>query len=565
MSQTGAMIQNWLRRAANQPDMAKRLARIGQGGGAVLLDHLDEATHAFMLSALCEIAAVRGKSRIWIVCDSPRHRERLAAEMELFGTQAHLIPEATDTGGESQIRDPESVAEWLTILEILLNQTCFTVLCSSESFDIPVPSAERIRRSRSLLEVGMELDPQEFSSQLTECGHERVPTVSARGQFAVKGGIIDLFPWQSPTPIRLEFFDLTLESIREFDMNSQVSIRKINSCHVILEEPTNNGQLADYRLADDWLIEVGSENFEADVRILELPDQARDHDESQLAGYGSPLGNFEAGDFVLAELRREQFFRQINEWRRDEWEIAMVFANRGEQDRFSELLAMDLDRDMGISPILGHLQSGFTLPFIKLAVLSSAELFGRYRSPERPRRNALERVRQTSSISDALDVNEGELVVHYEYGLAKYRGIHLTEEGEELHLEYKDGVILGVPLEQAHLVGRYIGVGSKAPTLSKLGTSTWKNARNAAEKSILDYAAQMLRIQAEREHTPGYAHPPDSKWMQEFEQSFHFTETPDQKSAIDETKQDLEAARPMDRLICGDVGYGKTEVAIRAV
>ncbi len=131
-------------------------------------------------------------------------------------------------------------------------------------------------------------------------------------------------------------------------------------------------------------------------------------------------------------------------------------------------------------------------------------------------------------------------------------------------LEYHGGAMLGVPLEQAHLIGKYIGLGGKTPDLNKLGGTTWKSARKSAEKSILDYASQLLRIQAERQHEQGYAHPPDSKWMWEFERSFHYTETIDQRRAIDETKRDLELHKPMDRLICGDVGFGKTEVAIRA-
>ena len=162
------------------------------------------------------------------------------------------------------------------------------------------------------------------------------------------------------------------------------------------------------------------------------------------------------------------------------------------------------------------------------------------------------------------DIEPGDLVVHYEYGIGKFKGIVQEEEGEELQIEYKDGSILSVPLEQAHLLGKYIGVGGKTPDLNKLGNATWQKNRKSAEKSILDYAARLLRIQAEREHDQGHAHPPDTRWMFEFEQSFHYTETPDQKQAILDTKHDLEAPRPMDRLICGDVGFGKTEVAIRA-
>ena len=208
--------------------------------------------------------------------------------------------------------------------------------------------------------------------------------------------------------------------------------------------------------------------------------------------------------------------------------------------------------------------AGFTVPILKLAVLSSSELFGRYRAPGLARRTTLEKARAARARASVDEMEEGDLVVHYEYGIGRFLGIQAGDAGDELLLEYRDGAHLCVPLEQAHLVGKYVGLGGKTPDLNKLGGSAWKTARKAAENSILDYAAQLLRIQAERQTEPGFAHPPDTRWMWEFERSFHYTETPDQRRAIEDTKLDLEAPRPMDRLICGDVGFGKTEVAIRA-
>ena len=283
-----------------------------------------------------------------------------------------------------------------------------------------------------------------------------------------------------------------------------------------------------------------------------------------LATYSSPLGTFDAGDFVLDELRRETFFKQLNEWQREEWDTLIVFSTKGELQRFTELSGKDLQRGLGLTPVLGELVSSFTLPATRLAVLSSSELFGRYRTPGAARRSTVEKARAIRARATLDDIELGDLVVHYEYGIGKFHGIAQEDEGEELQIEYKDGSILSVPLEQAHLIGKYVGVGGKTPDLNKLGNATWQKNRKQAEKSILDYAARLLRIQAEREHEQGHAHPPDTRWMFEFEQSFHYTETPDQKQAILDTKLDLEAPRSMDRLICGDVGFGKTEVAIRA-
>jgi transcription-repair coupling factor (superfamily II helicase) len=554
----------WLRRAVTHPDFAARLAALATGEGELVLDHSAEASHAFLAALVCEAAKDRGKPRLWLVCDIPRHRERLAAEMELWGINALVLPDPPTATGDGTLADPESAAEWFSVLEILARAESCAVLCDSEAFAGPAPSPDALRAARSTLKPGTPMDPADLAISLTDHGYERVPTVTARGQFAVRGGIIDLFAWQAATPLRLEFFDTSLESIRQFDLDSQASTRKLLEAELLLAEPATVATVADYRRPGDLIVSFNAEIAKPDVRILEGAAEYNSEEDFTLATFSSPLGTFEAGDFVLEEARRENFFRQLNEWRRDGWDVVMVFSNNGERERFAELSGKHLERDLGLIPVCGELLAGFTVPLTKLAVLSSSEIFGRYRTPGTARRSTLDKARAARARATLDEMDEGDLVVHYEYGIARFRGIQQGDDGEEMLLEYRDAALLGVPLEQAHLVGKYIGIGGKAPDLNKLGGAAWKTARKAAEKSILDYAAQLLRVQAERQHEPGYAHPPDSKWMWEFERSFHYTETADQRRAIDETKHDLEAARPMDRLICGDVGFGKTEVAIRA-
>jgi transcription-repair coupling factor (superfamily II helicase) len=554
----------WLSRALTHPDFTARLAQWDAGEGTLVLDHLAEASHGFAAAWAVSAARERGRRRIWIVCDLPRHRERLAAEMELWGIEAVVLPEPPNETAEGTIADPEAAAEWFSVLEILARAESCTVLCGSESFAANAPSPAALRSARTRLKPGGKLDPPELAHTLSSHGYERVPTVAARGQFAVRGGILDLFAWQAAQPLRLEFFDTDLESIREFDIDSQASTRKLLEAELLLAEPAVEASVADYQQSGDLVVSIDAECAEADIRMLPGTAGWVGEEDFTLATFGSPLGTFEAGDFVLEEIRRETFFRQLNDWKRGGWDIAMVFSNKGEQERFAELAGKDLERDLGITPVRGELMAGFTLPLIRLAVLSSSELFGRYRTPGMARRSTLEKARAARVRASVEEMAEGDLVVHYEYGLAKFRGIQPGDDGEELVLEYKDGALLGVPLEQAHLVGKYVGMGGKTPDLNKLGGSAWKSARKAAEKSILDYAAQLLRVQAERQHEAGHAHPADTKWMWEFERSFHFTETADQRRAIEDTKHDLESPRPMDRLICGDVGFGKTEVAIRA-
>ena len=563
MSHTDDSTHGWLRRAVTQPEFAARLAPLAKGDREVVLDQSAEASHAFLAAVVAQAAKDRKKTRLWLISDMPRHRERLASELELWAVTGLVLPDGPVETGDGSIADPESAAEWFSVLEILARSESCVVICGSDAFAGKAPSPTALRASRTPLKPGSALDPAELAKSLTDHGYERVPTVTARGQFAVRGGILDLFAWQAPKPLRLEFFDTDLESIREFDLDSQASTAKLLESDLLLAEPSSEATVADYRRKADLVISFGAEIEKPDVRILEGAAEYNSEEDDTLACYGSPLGTFEAGDFVLEETRRENFFRQLNDWKRGGWDIAMVFGNRGEEERFAELAGKDLERDLGLIPIRGELLAGFTVPVSKLAVLSSSELFGRYRTPGGPRRSLLEKARAARARATIDEMEEGDLVVHYEYGIGRFKGIQQGDEGDELVLEYRDGVQLGVPLEQAHLVGKYVGLGGKTPELNKLGGAAWKTARKAAEKSIMDYAAQLLRVQAERQGEVGFAHPPDSRWMWEFERSFHYTETTDQRRAIDETKFDLESTRPMDRLICGDVGFGKTEVAIR--
>ena len=563
MSLLDDLTHGWLRRAVTQPEFSVRLAALATGESEVVLDHSAEASHAFLAAVVALAAKNLGKTRLWLVCDMPRHRERLASELELWGVTALVLPDGPVETGDGTIADPESAAEWFSVLEILARSESCAVICGSDAFSSKAPSPTALRASRTPLKPGTTLDPAALAKSLTDHGYERVPTVTARGHYAVRGGILDLFAWQAAKPLRLEFFDTELESIREFDLDSQASTAKLLESDLLLAEPSSEACVADYRRKTDLIISFGAEIERPDVRILEGAAEYNSEEDFTLACFGSPLGTFEAGDFVLEESRRETFFRQLNEWQRDGWDIAMVFGNKGEEDRFTELAGKDLVRDLGLTPIRGELLAGFTVPISKLAVLSSSELFGRYRTPGGPRRSLLEKARAARARATVDEMEVGDLVVHYEYGIGRFKGIQQGDEGDELVLQYRDGALLGVPLEQAHLVGKYVGLGGKTPELNKLGGAAWKTARKAAEKSIMDYAAQLLRVQAERQGEVGFAHPPDSRWMWEFERSFHYTETTDQRRAIDETTLDLESPRPMDRLICGDVGFGKTEVAIR--
>ena len=556
----------WLTRATGQPDFRQRLALVAEGGAPVVFDHVAGAADAWLLAVL--LAAHPG-DRSWVLVPSPKHRERLALELELWRVEAEPLPDPPTETEDGTLADPEAAAARLDLLHRATRPGRLTVLADPAAFGDPAPAAASLAGSRLPLRTGETCDPQELASRLAEHGYERGAVVQGRGQFAVRGGILDVFPWHAPLPLRIEFFDREIESVREFDVDSQTSIRKLARAELLLGEPEYDASVADYRRDGDLVVFVGPPDEAPEAATVVVTGGSADRDAEEdfsTACFASPLGHFEAGDFILEQSRRDRFLRQLDEWHADGWLTGIVFSNKGEQDRFGELFPERGAGDPAATflPLRGDLMEGFTVPAAKLALLSSSEIFGRYRNTTATRRSRLERQRIATARASLDDIAEGDLVVHSEYGIGRFVGIQSGEHEEEIAIEYRGGAMLAVPIDQAHLVGRYVGLGGRTPELSKLGGTAWKNVRKTAEKTILDYAARLLRTQAERSGAPGFAHPPDSKWMWEFENSFHYTETPDQRRAIEATKRDMEAPRPMDRLICGDVGFGKTEVAIRA-
>ena len=548
----------WLLPAASQADFAKRLAAIRPGQGTVVFDHAEPAARAWLTALILS----RNFTRVWLLDPSPKSRERLAAELRLWNIRARLLPDPPVLLLQDESADPESEAARIDTLDWLHRTDRAVVIATDAVFDHPAPSPEALAARRIHLESGHSLDPARLLQQLTGEGFERVPIVQGRGQIAVRGGIIDLFPWHYPTPLRLEFFDTEIESIREFDLDSQTSTRKLGNVEFALSDPDIDARVASYRRPGDLVIAFADDPAEIPADVVITPGAASTFGEEDFstACFAHPFGRFEAGDFILEENRRERFLRQLADWHAASWHTAIVFGNQGEFTRFIELLPPGTDERF--VPLIGELMESFTVPSARIAIISSSELFGRYRSITPRREN---HIRTTAARASLEEIQEGDLVVHSEYGIGRFTGIrHDPEETEELVIEYRDGATLAVPIDQSHLIGRYVGLGGRDPELSKLGGTAWKNVRRQAEESILDYAARLLRLQAERQLGQGFAHPPDSRWMWEFEQSFHFTETPDQLRAIDQAKQDMESAKPMDRLVCGDVGFGKTEVAIRA-
>ncbi len=494
----------------------------------------------------------------------------------------------------------------------------------------PVPALEEFIGKEISLARGQRQPFQGLIEQLRAFDYDSEAVCEAPGQYAVRGGIIDVYPVTATQPCRLDFFGDVIEEIRVFDPVTQRSGGPVE--HLLLSAsprlplgPSTTG-LADYLGPLTHLVFIEPAVLEETFSLVarESPAQPASALEPILARAAAAFGVSDldeasalfdgAGseqtwdteslvhhrrypeDALVAQERlqaeeeaRRQFLQQAARWQREGHAMVFAVAKDGEEQRTREILRADPGLK-GLRPqfLRGTINEGFRITFRDRATLSwpvalrrgesegrglvlvtETEIFGRQRQ-RRPglHRRAVATPSQIDQLLDFSELVEGDFVVHLQHGIALYRGLTKLEttDGvrEVISLEFDDQVTLHVPLQESHLISRYVGLAKTHPQLGRIGTGRWEKTSTAAEHATLDLAAQLLEIQARRAAQPGHGFAPDTAWQREFETSFAFTETPDQLRAITETKADMEQSRPMDRLICGDVGFGKTEVAIRA-
>jgi transcription-repair coupling factor (superfamily II helicase) len=564
----------WVAEVARAPAFKKRLA--GLGKKRVVLDHVAGQAAPF---AVALVAAERGARRLWVLCADVKQQDLVHAELSVWGVEALYLPRLSHAV-EGGLPDPDVLAERAAVLARWAEGKGVVLVLCVDSLEEEAPAAQSLAKGKRRIGVGDRVDVEGLLAELESAEYERVPVVTERGQFARRGGIVDVWAWLGEEPLRMEFFDEEVESLRVFDVHNQSSVRRLEEVGLMVGLADDGGMAAgrvkDHWKKGDWVLRVGRGKIEevspvkVDAWVIPGAADAEGVEDFAAAIHENPLGVFDASDFVLHEARRKQFAAQVREWDEAGWRTVIFFHNEAERERFDELLAGGGDGALGrVERALGVLYRGFTVPGAKMAVLTGAELFGRHQTVRRVRGSKLDDPEALRKARDVLrELNERDLVVHADHGVGRYRGIEMRTAGgrreEVLVLEYADDAKLFVPVAQAHLVSRYVGVGGKSPALSKLGDARWQRTRKGAEKSVEEFAAKMLSVAADRQHLTGHAHAPDTKWQVEFEQSFLYRETPDQLRCVEEIKRDMETPKPMDRLLCADVGFGKTEVAIRA-
>jgi transcription-repair coupling factor (superfamily II helicase) len=600
----------FLERVAASEPIAHKLRAIEDAQWPVQFSHVIQPAQPFLAAIIAHDRRrlsledrQDADSTIWILCPSVHSQELFYESLLNWQPDALFLPEAEFAAAENILPDPEIAAERLAVLmQVGRGAGRHVIVATRASLDQAAPKHSALESAVTQLQRGATLTMESLLERLVASSYERVAQVTTRGQFAVRGGIVDLYSWQAPMPFRAEFFGDQIESLREFDIDTQTSVRDLKSVDILLDQGAldQGGQVRDYVKRDHLVIDVEPETEGGAPATPGSPELAPPHvkisegwietgpEDFSGAFQDCEVGEFAVGDLALAEAKRAQFVERLHQWRGNNAKIVIYFQTEGEIERFREIMASAID---GIDFVEGTLARGFCFPATNLVVLSAAELFGRFAAHPRRRLRRAERHRAQIDFSE---LNEGDLVVHLEHGIGRFLGLDKFAVGqaarlpsadgtgsatpnafgvalqqqrqpqEVLVLEFADEAKLYVPLEQAYLVSRYVGAGKKSPPLSSLGDGRWARAKIKAAASIFDYAGKMLAVQAQRETHPGYAFAPDTKWQAEFEHSFPFRETPDQMKAIIDTKIDMERPRPMDRLICGDVGFGKTEVAVRA-
>ncbi len=560
---------------------------------------------------------------------------------------------------ESKLPHADVIAERLQTIVTLMNEPtgARTIVTNVAALLQKTFPAEELRAKTRTFSRGDRIDPLDLIEWLEDQGYEPEAQVTSKGEIALRGGIVDVYPLPSPWPVRIEFFGDEIESMRYFDPHTQISRESVDRISIppsgelaFLKQKVASGSTENLAILLDYLppsslvvicepaaILESVEKYEAQIlpadpffcpwtnflgnaaqrgfNILNLfetgtPDRFRGFESGAPAALQqltdtapeTPLFNSleafrpqvdRAAEIQVSEAQRREFFNQLHRWLRQGYQVHVVCNNEGEAQRFGEIWSeYGLNTD-GAKPIvdLGSLARGFIFDPAKLVVVTDAEIFGRYKV-HRPRRLKSPHAAATRSALDIDfgDLEPGDFVVHLQHGIGRYLGLEILPGGrgtstapttrtdipveqsgpECLVIEYAPSDFdqpspkLYVPVTEAHLVSKYVGTGKARPQLHTLGGTRWNKAKQQAETAVRDLASEMLAMQAARESLPGHSFTQDTPWQREFEGSFIYEETPDQLKAINEAKKDMESTKPMDRLICGDVGYGKTEVAIRA-
>ena len=493
-----------------------------------------------------------------------------------------------------------------------------TVITTMDAFLDGIISPDEIQKNRIHITGEDTVDLTKLEQDLTALGYERESQIEAPGQFAVRGGIIDVFPLAEEMPVRIELWGDEIDSIRMFDAKSQRSIENISEITIYPASENcfgNNGLVsflkyfpenetllfydephrlqetaetveAEYTESLKNRADAGmKEEGEEELRVFQTKDIISEM--NRYSGIGlttleSKCGLFKVRSVYTVQAKGvnpynnsfELLTRDLKRLKRNGYRVVLLSGSRTRAKRLAEDLrdydlssfySEDMQREVKPGEIMaayGYASEGYEYPMLKFVVISESDIFGRKKKKKKRKKYEGQR------IQDFAELKPGDYVVHENHGIGVYKGIEKIEVEkivkDYMKIVYAEGGVLYIPVAQMDLIQKYAGADAKKPRLNKLGTIQWGKTKSQVKKAVQIVAKDLVELYAVRQQSEGFVYGPDTVWQKEFEEMFPFEETDDQLQAIEDTKHDMESKKIMDRLICGDVGYGKTEIAIRA-
>jgi transcription-repair coupling factor (superfamily II helicase) len=606
---------NLLARLASSPGLIAFQDALKQGNSLLIEELWDCA------KALLAVLACKATGQSIILLTGGMREDRLFDNIaQLAPDLAVEFPSWETLPGEEIAPSPDIIGKRMEAFHTLLTKKGPSiVLCPIASFLQKVPAMETLSPLLTLWKKGATIPFDAIPQKLTDLGYKRAPVVSDKGEFAIRGGIVDLFPASSQDPYRIDFFGDEIDAIRTFDPIGQKSIDKVDSFFLspaqelpLLQKAARLISIAEY-LKDpllfwddvlaiedayvamknmpgakspfffalaDLLKKLDAQHIFCSASKLEELSAEHKISRATQTKYFQPVSfdalalHFEAIRYFHPLHKVANYFAPVDATEEEaslldhfhpdkNLSLILINANETEEEEIKKQLAnTTLPKETHFER--GFLTSGFVIADLPLAVISNADITHKARIRRQKWRGTYH-----TPAAEFHQLEPGDLVVHFHSGIGKYLGIekqvnHLGVETEFLTLQYAEKAKLFVPFSQAHLVSRYIGTKEEPPSLSQLGSKRWQTVRQNAQAQIVGYANDLLRLYAERAAHKSAVYPPDSDLMQQFENDFPYEATSDQLSAVAAIKEDFQSGKTMDRIICGDVGYGKTEVAMRA-
>ena len=552
-----------------------------------------------------------------ILAEDERRAREIYEDYRFYDRKVYSYPAKDLLFFQADIHGNLLIRQRMKVIKALLEEKELTVVTSIDGCMDFLESLEKIKEQLIHYESDSTVDTEQLKNQLVALGYERVGQVEMPGQFSVRGGIVDIYCLTEENPWRIELWGDEIDSIRSFDPESQRSLENLEELTIypavehtgdkdmvsfldyfpeertiiFLDEPnrlTEKGGAVEeeYRQSRMHREEKGSRNLPENwlCSFEQLQKELNKRNCISVCALEPKQAGWKVREKFYLEVKSisaynnsfELLVKDLHQYKKQGYRIALLSGSRTRAERLAKDLqeeglaafyGQDYDREIcpgEIMVVYGHAKKGFEYPLIKLAVMTESDIFGQEQKKKKKKKNY-----SGSRIQDFAELSVGDFVVHEKHGLGIYRGIEKVEVDrivkDYIKIEYRGGSNLYIPATQLDCLQKYSGAdASKAPKLNKLGTQEWNKTKSKVRGAVKNIAKELVELYAVRQEKEGYVCGPDTVWQREFEEMFPYEETEDQLSAIEDAKRDMESTRIMDRLICGDVGYGKTEVALRA-